>query len=155
MISLRDVEDADLDRFFEHWNDADARHMAAFVPADASDRAAFDARWERHRRDPSITLLTIDVDGTPAGSISSWDNDGGREVTYWLGRRYWGKGIATEALRAFLEIERTRPLFAATAADNIGSQRVLARCGFEVVGRGRGFSPSREEDVDEVLLRLD
>ena len=155
MIVLRPVEDVDLDTFFEHWRDAEALRMAAFTPADAGDRAAFDARWARMRNDETILMRTIEADGRPVGSIGSWDNDGRREVTYWIGRAHWGKGIASDALRAFLELERTRPVYAATAADNVASQRVLAKCGFDKVGTGRAYAHARGEEVDEVLLRLD
>ena len=154
-IILRDVEDGDLDAFFEHWADDEALRMAAFTPADARDRAAFDARWARILSDSTCLARTIEVDGVPAGSISSWDNGGEREVTYWIGRRHWGKGIATRALAAFLELERTRPLYAAAAADNVASLRVLEKCGFRRIGEGRGFSNARGEEVAEVTLRLD
>ena len=153
---LRDVRDDDLDSFFEHWTDPDANRMAAFTSADPSDRAAFDARWERLRSSPAVTNRTIVVDGAVAGVIGSWDNDGERELTYWLGREHWGKGIATRALAEFVgEVEPTRPLHAATAHDNVGSQRVLEKCGFVRVGSGRGFATARGEEIDETLFRLD
>jgi RimJ/RimL family protein N-acetyltransferase len=155
VVVLRDIRDADLDTFFEHWADDQALRMAAFTPADAQDRAAFDARWERHRSDPANLLKTIECDGDAVGSISSWDSEGQREVTYWIGRAHWGKGIATCALQLFLELETARPLYAAAAADNTGSLRVLEKCGFRVVGKGRGFSNARGQEVDEVNLRLD
>jgi RimJ/RimL family protein N-acetyltransferase len=155
MIALRDVEDRDLDTFFDHWVDDDARRMAAFTPADAPDRTAFAARLQRQRENPSILVKTIELDGEPAGSIGSWDDDGKREITYWIGREHWGKGVASRALQAFLEIETTRPLYAAAAADNTGSLRVLEKCGFRVVGQGRAYSNARGLDVDEVRLRLD
>jgi RimJ/RimL family protein N-acetyltransferase len=44
-----------------------------------------------------------------AGTIGSWGESGEREVTYWIGRSYWGKGIATDALTAFLAVDRSRP----------------------------------------------
>ena len=91
MLLLRDVADSDLDVFFEHWADDDALRMAAFTPADAHDRAAFEARWARQRTTATILAKTIELDGEPVGSISSWDNDGKREVTYWIGRAHWGK----------------------------------------------------------------
>ena len=98
MLLLRDVADSDLDVFFEHWADDDALRMAAFTPADAHDRAAFEARWARQRTTATILAKTIELDGEPVGSIASWDNDGKREVTYWIGRAHWGKGIASRAL---------------------------------------------------------
>jgi RimJ/RimL family protein N-acetyltransferase len=155
VIVLRDVVDSDLDTFFEHWADEEALRMAAFTPADARDRTAFDARWARQRSDPSVVLKTIEIDGEPVGSIASWDNDGKREVTYWIGRAHWGKGIASRALAAFIELEKTRPLYAAAAADNAGSLRVLQKCGFRVTGPGRAYSHARGVEVDEVNLRLD
>ena len=90
LLLLRDVADSDLDVFFEHWTDDDALRMAAFTPADAHDRGAFEARWARLRTTATI-LKTIELDGEPVGSISSWDDDGKREVTYWIGRAHWGK----------------------------------------------------------------
>jgi RimJ/RimL family protein N-acetyltransferase len=153
---LRDVDDADLDVLFEHWTDAEANRMAAFTVASPHDRQAFDDRWARLRNDPSVTARAIEVDGAVVGSISSWDNQGTREVTYWLGREHWGKGLATRALAEFLaSVETTRPVQAATAIDNVGSQRVLAKCGFRRSGEGRAFANGRGTEVDEVLFRLD
>jgi RimJ/RimL family protein N-acetyltransferase len=76
-------------------------------------------------------------------------------VTYWLGREHWGKGIATRALREFLTIERTRPLFGSAAKDNAASVRVLEKCGFRLAGESRGYANARCAEIDEVLLRLD
>jgi RimJ/RimL family protein N-acetyltransferase len=155
VIVLRDVVDDDLEAFFEHWTDEEALRMAAFTPVDARDRSAFAERWQRLRSNPSGLLKTIEHDGEPVGSIGSWGDESHREVTYWIGRAHWGKGIASEALLAFLDLARTRPLHAAAAADNAASLRVLAKAGFRVTGSGRGYANAREREVDEVLLRLD
>jgi len=153
---LREVRDTDLDVLFSHWTDPEANRVAAFAPADPSDRGAFDQRWRRIRESNDSTALVIEVDGKVVGSISSWTNEGEREVTYWIGREYWGQGIATRALAEFLaEVERTRPIQASTAADNVGSQRVLEKCGFRRVGVRRAFATSRGEKLDEVFFRLD
>lgn len=153
---LRPVDEDDLDVLFEHWTDPESNRMAAFTVADPHDRTAFTERWRRLLSDPSKRARTIALDGAVAGSISSWSNEGVREVTYWLGREHWGQGIATRALAEFLaEVETERPLQAATAFDNVGSQRVLEKCGFVRVGAGRGFANGRGAEVDEVLFRLD
>ena len=155
-VVLRELKDRDLDLLFEHWTDRESIRMAAFTPADPDDRDAFDARWARIRRDPTTTNRIIEADGRVVGHIASFDLDGRREVTYWIDRWHWGKGIATEALREFLtRIEPARPLHAAAAADNAGSIRVLEKCGFTRVGVGRGFAHGRGEETAEVLLRLD
>jgi RimJ/RimL family protein N-acetyltransferase len=153
---LRDVDDRDLDALFAHWTDEESNRMAAFTAADPSDRAAFDARWSGLRADPRVTARTIEDGGVVIGTISSWDSDAGREITYWLGREHWGQGYATRALEEFLrDVERTRPLFGACAQDNAASRRVLEKCGFRVVGEGRGFANARGEEIDEWILRLD
>ncbi len=153
---LRDIRDEDLDVLFEHWVDPESNRMAAFTAADPSDRPAFDARWAKLRSNPAVTNRVIDVEGDVVGTIGSWDGEPGREVTYWLGREHWGKGIATRALREFVEnVESARPLFAAAAADNAASIRVLEKCGFVRVGKARGYANARGEEIDEVLLRFD
>jgi RimJ/RimL family protein N-acetyltransferase len=154
MLVLRDVREEDLDVFFEHWTDPEANRMAAFTAENPEDREAFDARWARLRANEGNTHRTIEVDGEVVGVISSWTQDGDREVTYWLGREHWGKGLATRALAAFLEIETARPLYGRAAADNAGSLRVLEKCGFERVGEGRGFANARGEETEELILRL-
>lgn len=151
---LRDVRDEDLDVLFEHWVDPESNRMAAFTAADPTDRDAFDARWARLRNDETITARTIEVGGAVVGTITSWTQDGNREVTYWIGRDHWGKGIATRALAEFLEIETTRPVYGVAAADNAGSLRVLEKCGFERVGEARGFANARGEEIEELILVL-
>ena len=153
---LREATDSDIDVLFEHWQDPEANRMAAFTSADPSDRPAFDERWRRFREQDDLIALVIEFDGEVVGSIGSWDNDGEREVTYWLGREHWGKGLASRALAEFLaDVDSTRPMHAATAVDNVGSQRVLEKCGFRRVGSGRGYSNARGHDVEERLFRLD
>jgi RimJ/RimL family protein N-acetyltransferase len=153
---LREVEDGDLDVLFEHWTDREAIRMAAFTSPDPDDRGAFDARWARLRRDQNTTNKVVETEGRVVGHIASFDLDGEREVTYWIGRQDWGKGIATRALHEFLAmIERSRPLYARAASDNVASIRVLEKCGFTCVGDARGFAHGRGEEIDEVILRLD
>ena len=126
-VALRDVSDGDLETFFEHQLDPEATSMAGFP---ARDREAHMAHWQRIRRDPTVTTRTILLDGAVAGNIVSWEQDENWEVGYWLGREYWGKGVATAALSQFLEVVTTRPLFAHVAKHNTGSIRVLEKCGF-------------------------
>ncbi len=154
-VTLRDVTDADLPIFFEHQLDADAVHMAAFTAADPTDQAAFNAHWARIRGIETIVNRTILVDGEVAGHISRYGDPGSGELTYWLGREYWGRGVATAALAQFLTFLDERPLYARAAKDNRGSVRVLQKCGFEVVGEDRGFANARGEEIEEVVLKLE
>jgi RimJ/RimL family protein N-acetyltransferase len=154
-LVLREIEDRDLGVLFEHSRDPDAIRMAAFTSPEADDRTNFERRWARLRSDGSTTNRVIEIDGRVVGHIASFDLEGHREVTYWIGREDWGRGIATRALQEFLQLEATRPLYARAASDNAASIRVLAKCGFLIVGEGRGFAYGRNEETDEVVLRLD
>jgi RimJ/RimL family protein N-acetyltransferase len=77
-----------------------------------------------------------------------------REVGYWLGREYWGQGIATAALQEFLAVEQHRPLFAGVVDDNAGSIRVLEKCGFQLLRRERNHSAARGADIEELIFTL-
>jgi RimJ/RimL family protein N-acetyltransferase len=123
-LVLRDVVDDDLPIFFEHQLDPTANYMAAFTAKDPNDRAAFDAHWQRIRADANILNKTILVDGQVAGHLASFEQFGEREVSYWLGREYWERGIATRGLAAFLGLVTMRPLYARAAKDNTASLRV-------------------------------
>ena len=153
--ALREVRDEDLAVLFEQWADPVAAHMAAFTASDHMDQDAFERRWSRIRADETKIARVIVVDGDVAGSISSWGDPAEREVTYWIGRSYWGKGIATSALTAFLTVDRSRPLHARVAHDNVASRRVLEKCGFRVVATDRGFAEARSGEIEEFVLRLD
>jgi RimJ/RimL family protein N-acetyltransferase len=153
--ALREVRDEDLAVLFEQWADPVAAHMAAFTAADHMDRDAFERRWSRLRADETVIARVIVVDGEVAGTISSWGGPDEREVTYWIGRAYWGRGIATGALKAFLTVDPSRPLHARVAYDNVASHRVLEKCGFRVVATERGFAEARSGEIDEFVLRLE
>jgi len=155
-VILRDVTMSDLPIFFDQQRDPEANWMAAFTVKDPANWDAFMAYWTRNLGNENGTIQTILYNGQVAGSVSSYvDEDERLEVSYWIGKPYWGKGVATSALSAFLERITTRPLYARAAKDNIGSLRVLEKCGFMRIGEGRGFSNARGEEVEEFLLRLD
>ncbi|HEU5369359.1 MAG TPA: GNAT family N-acetyltransferase [Ktedonobacterales bacterium] len=154
-VLLREVIDADLPIFFEQQLDADANYMAAFTARDPADKAAFMAHWARILRDATNTNRTILCDGQVAGPVACYEEEAGRpEVTYWLGKPYWGKGIATAALRALLLQVAARPMYARAAKDNLASLRVLEKCGFTITGEGKGFANARGKEVEEYLLQL-
>jgi RimJ/RimL family protein N-acetyltransferase len=155
VIALRPLADADLDALFVWESDPRAVEMAAFTRADPSDRSAFDAHYERIRSEPSNTLLAIEDDGEFVGTIGSYTMEGKREVTYWIAPARWGQGVASRALRAFLEIELARPLYGRVAEHNGASAKVLARAGFVEVGSDRGFAPGVGAEVGERIFRLD
>jgi RimJ/RimL family protein N-acetyltransferase len=153
-ITLRDVRDNDLQVFWTQMSDERAQHMAAVTRGYHYDRPAFDAHWARVRSDPAVILRTVLVDGEVAGHAAVFGPLGEREVTYWVDRAYWGRGVATAALAALLGLERERPVHGHAAADNTASIRVLQKCGFEITGGGRIFAQARGEEIDEVSMTL-
>ncbi len=153
-LRLRSVRNSDLPIFFSHQQDPVAVHMAAFTSKDSTDRAAFDAHWRKIMEDATITMKTIAFDDEVAGHIASFELDGKPNVTYWIGREHWGKGLATWALTEFLKEVGTRPMYAGAAKDNIASLRVLKKCGFKVMREEKGFANARGEEIEELILEL-
>jgi RimJ/RimL family protein N-acetyltransferase len=154
-LFLRDVVEDDLPIFFEYQLDPDANYMAAFTAKDPSNREAFTAHWNKIMADATGIIKTIVCDGQVVGSVSSYEDAGKPEVTYWIGKAYWGKGIATRALADFLaHVNRARPMYARVAKDNLGSRRVLEKCGFKIIGESKGFANARGEEIEELVLEL-
>lgn len=136
---LREVRESDIEFFYEYQADPEAAAMAAFTPR---DRAGAEARWREIMANEEIAARTIVVGQSVAGHVVSWKADGHREVGYWIGRDFWGRGIATAALRDFLSMVTDRPLEAWVAPHNMGSIRVLEK---------NGFSFDRDEDSYKVF----
>jgi len=154
-LALRDVVPDDLAVLFEQQSDPEANYMAAFVAKDPTDAAAFTAHWAKILADPTVIAKIILCDGKAVGSVMSYQEDGRPEVTYWIGKEYWGQGIATRALASFLaSANTTRPIYARVAKDNIGSRRVLEKCGFRMIGEDQGFANARGAVIEELVLEL-
>jgi RimJ/RimL family protein N-acetyltransferase len=138
-ILLREVIESDLPIFYEYQADPVAYQMAAYH---TKDWVSFQSHWKKILADESNTIQTIVYQGQVAGNIQSFLMEGKREVGYWLGREFWNKGIATQALDLFLQQVKTRPLYGVVAIHNTGSKRVLEKCGFRFHG----------ENEDEVIF---
>ncbi|MBX3402333.1 MAG: GNAT family N-acetyltransferase [Phycisphaeraceae bacterium] len=156
---LRSVIHSDLPNFFAHQLDTEACRMAAFTSDDPTDRAAFDAHWAKILAKDTVIVRTVIVRDSAraehvAGHIASFIRGEEREVTYWIGREFWGKGVATRALQGLLDEVKGRPVFGRAAADNAPSIRVLLKCGFVEARRERGFANARGEEIEEVVMVL-
>src|SRR5262249_54883206 len=126
-IQLRRVTESDLPILFEYQREPEANEMAAFP---ARDRDAFMAHWAKILGDETLVAMTVVVEGSVAGNVGCWTQDGQRRVGYWIGKKYWGKGVATQMLSMFLRLVADRPLHALVAKHNVASIRVLEKCGF-------------------------
>ena len=151
-VRLRTVEDRDLEVFFDHQADPQAVEMAAFP---ARDKDQFAAHWAKVRADETLVARTIVVDGMVAGNIGSWQESGQQLLGYWVGREYWGRGVGTQALALFVHEVSIRPLYAHVAVHNLGSIRVLSKCGF---GRDRlqeAKAHAPDDGIEEFIFVLD
>lgn len=150
-VRLRSVISEDLPIFYAHQNDPDAAQMAAF-PSRNLD--AFLAHWNKILADERLIKQTILYDHQVAGNIVSYEQDGRQEVGYWIGKEFWGLGIATQALAILIVNLSARPLYAHVARHNIASRRVLEKCGFELIGRDSWTPAAGGAPVEEYILIL-
>ncbi len=155
-VNLRDVTEGDLPILFEQQRDPAANFMAAFTARDPNDKDAFAAHWKRILSDETVTVKTIVFDGHVVGSVAKYlDKEFGKpEITYWIGKEYWGMGLATRALSKFLGDIQERPICGRAAKDNVASIRVMEKCGFTISGYGKGFANARGREIEEVILEL-
>ena len=150
-VTLRKVEEQDLPVFFEHQRDPESVRMAAFP---SREREAFFAHWKKILADDGGVMRTVLLDGQVAGNMVSWEHEGIREIGYWIGREFWGRGVASRALAEFLKVVDTRPLVAHVVRHNLGSIRVLEKCGFVEIEAGEAAG-SGPDGVVERVFRLD
>ncbi len=153
-LKLRLCTEDDVAIFFKQQSDVISQRMAAFVGEEKDDITQFTKKWTKILSDDSMEKRTIVVDGRIVGYLASFYRAGQPEVCYWLGKEFWGRGIATHALKCFLSEFHLRPLFARAALANIGSIRVLEKCGFVCTGRGKYFALAHGHEVDEVVMQL-
>jgi RimJ/RimL family protein N-acetyltransferase len=151
MAVLRDVVEADLPIFFEHQRDPEATRMAAFPPR---EREAFMSHWRRILANADLVVRTVLFEGHVAGNIGCFEQDGKHLVGYWIGKEFWGKGLATSALAELVTEVTRRPLHAYVATTNVGSIRVLEKCGFTFVSRETEFDEALGEEIEEALYVL-
>jgi len=153
-ITLTETEKGDLNAFFQFQLDKEANYLAAFTSKDPSDKTAYMEKYTKLLIDPTVNMRTIKVNDVIVGSIAKYVMENEAEITYWIDKPYWGQGVASTALTQFLALENTRPIFGRVAFDNIGSQRVLEKCGFVKIGTDRGFASARGAEIDEYIYKL-
>ncbi len=151
-VVLRDVSEEDLTAFYEHQREPEACEMAAFPPR---DRDAFTKHWSDILADPTVDRKTILSDGQVAGYLVGFGQQGKRQIGYWIGRSFWGRGIATRALASFVDSLAGRPLYAYVAKRNVASIRVLEKCGFKFHGEDMAPVQKGQPVVEEFVFKLD
>lgn len=150
-VILSETHKEELETFYKFQLDEEASYLAAFTARDSNDRTAYIDKYSKFLTDPSINMKTIRVGGEIVGSIAKFEMEGNAEITYWIDKKFWGRGIASEALKEFLLIEKARPIKGRAAFDNLASRRVLEKNGFAKIGVDRGFANARQAEIEEVI----
>lgn len=151
-IRLRDCEASDLAAFYAFESDTDAARVVNFPHR---SRLAFDAHWNDDiLGDASVDKCTVLVNGAVAGNIVCWGAEDEREIGYWFGREFWGRGVGTASVRAFVRGVERRPLYAKVATANVGSVRLLEKCGFAIVETFTAPNAYGPGEVEHVKARL-
>lgn len=154
-IKLRPSVGADINIFFEYQLDEEANYLAAFTAKDPKDKAAYLEKYTALLYNPTVNMQTIVVDDTVIGTVTKFEINNEAEVAFWIDKPFWGQGVATKALKLFLDIETKRPIFGHAAFDNFGSQKVLEKCGFVKIGTEKGFANARQAEIEEFVYKLD
>ena len=155
MIVLRDAEPRDVPVFYRMHADPQANRRGAFVP---KKKDAFFEHWKKVLKNRLNLKKAIVCEGEVVGYVVSFYRNGTgkpkrREVGYWIGREFWGKGFASAALVELLRIHKTRPLYARVAKTNPASRRVAEKCGFRKISEG-SYQNEAGKTVEEVVLKL-
>lgn len=153
-ITLRQTIVQDLETLFSFQLDKEGGYLAAFMPKGHTDKTAYIDKYTKLLNDPTVNNQTIILDNKIVGSIAKFVMFGDNELTYWIDKQFWGKGIASSALKKLLTIENSRPIFGRVAFDNFGSQKVLEKCGFVKVGTDKGFANARQAEIEEFIYKL-
>lgn len=154
-VRLRPSVVADLEHLFTIQLDEQGSYLAAFTPQNQHDKQAYIEKFTKLLGDPTVNQHTIWIDGEIAGSVAKFEIEGEAEITYWIDKKFWGKGIATAALKELLSIEPARPVLGRVAFDNYGSQKVLEKCGFAKIGTDKGFANARQAEIEECIYKLE
>jgi RimJ/RimL family protein N-acetyltransferase len=153
-IKLRPTQISDLDILFQFQLDKEGGYLAAFMPKDFTDKSAYIIKYTKLLGEPTVNNQTIVIDNIIVGSIAKFSIEGFTEITYLIDRKFWGQGVATKALKIFLDNETCRPIFGRVAFDNFGSQKVLEKCGFAKIGSDKGYANARQTEIEELIYKM-
>ena len=158
IVRLRPWRIEDIPRFQELVNDPGVvRYMSHFSYPYTVEMAE---TWIRNAMDDNPPkYYAIEADGIVVGEVGihpgvGFQRAGVATIGYWLGSAYWGRGVATEAVRQTVKIGAAafRRLQASVHEPNVASARVLEKNGFKLEGRRRlAFVERDGTPCDELL----
>jgi RimJ/RimL family protein N-acetyltransferase len=159
-LRLRAPKTSDAPRLTELARDWDIVRMSSRMPHpyQLSDADTYIAQVLAQRDPKNRALLIEHGQSGIVGAIGLFLSVKGQpEIGYWIGKPFWGQGLATEALNALQTWARQdlglRYLTAGHFADNDASGQVLVKAGFLYTGEVRNlFSASRKTDVPTRMM---
>lgn len=142
-INLRKLTLKDAKDIYENVKDREVSKWTATIPypypKDGAKKFIRRAKYEAEKG--KSLILGIEFDKKVVGVVSLMHINKIRkraEIGYWLGKRHWGKGIMTQAVREILKIafkrEKLHRIYAKIYQENTSSQKIMEKCGFKLEG---------------------
>lgn len=168
-LILRRFREADAELMYANWaSDPEVTRYLTWTPHESVDSTCELLKlWAAEYEDPNKYNWAIEYSGSLIGNISLVQVDDNSErgaIGYCMAKKYWGKGIMTEALRevlrfCFEEVGFYR-IEGAHAEANVGSSRVMEKCGLRYEGTLREHfkllsTGERANIVQRAILRGD
>lgn len=113
-------------------------------------------------KDEPIHIFAIEIDGKAVGGIGIHPQADimkkNAELGYWLGEKYWGKGIISRAIQEIIPFalktyDITR-IYARPFGNNVASQKVLEKAGFKLEARIKENIFKNGEYLDELVYAI-
>ncbi len=151
----------DKESIINNINDNDILNKLSFeYPYTEGNYEKFCSLFDKEKNDENYADINfvIDIDGKAVGAISLMGTNKKSkshlfEIGYWLGKKYWGRGIMTEAVKlisdyAFRELNKLK-LIISFLEDNVRSKRVAEKNGFvlEYIKRKESFKEGKYKDL--------
>jgi RimJ/RimL family protein N-acetyltransferase len=150
-IQLRPVLADDIALFFEHHLEVRPLPVGASI---TERKATFTEGWEQMLADETVLARTIVSGRDVAGYVICSRQREKPTISSWLGRKFWGHGIATKAVKSFVDLVEERPVYARVAYDNLAALQVLRKIGFAIIGHDSFFSDAHGYEIDEIICAL-
>ncbi len=155
VICLRPITEADLQTLAQFLCDEDAIFMAG-AGSGSTDVSTHIQHFKKLMEDESISMAVIISGASVVGYIAAFMRGDEREITYWIGREYWGQGIASKAVKLFLPSLQEKyvgeQIFARVVKGNKASEHVLLKAGFKATQTDKFYSDIRSTEVTETIF---
>jgi len=161
-ISLRAWATSDIDNLVKHANNPNiAKNMTNAFPHPYTQEAGLAFITMANSKKP-LSIFALCLNNEAIGGIGMHPqqdiHEKCAELGYWLAEPFWGKGIASKAVLkmidfSFLNFDIVR-LYARPFSSNIGSQKVLEKCGFKLEARLKKSIFKNGVYMDELIYSI-